>query len=339
MTNNRLAPNVAASFRFVENSEWKDGAVVPEPASNPFRMESAKASLASVSKSSPTVAELLTLTSLSDDRWEGIAQHSDPVRLYGGLSTAQAVVAGLSGIPAGWHPSSVKVNFGRAGDGRLPVTYRRQIYSHGRTRWVAAVVAQQGDTDLLWAIVEAHCPAEDSIYFQADAPHVPRPLQCAARRERLSGPTSLNYVFEQRFEDVEIRRVPQVASEPTASHWWMRIVSPLEGSAVNAAAVAYLADFVVLDAALAPHGLAFADPGIGSVSLDFSIWWHQPLVAYEWLLVEAKPVVSINTRSLAYAGIWNQAGNQVATVVQEGRLTFDRALESAAGGAGRAETT
>lgn len=280
----------------------------------------------------PTIAELLVLHQVDEQTHRGPAQHRDDVRLYGGLSAAQAIIAGFAELPASWKPSSVKLTFGAAGDGQLPVTYRREVRARTRTRYVAEVVAQQVRGPLLWATVAGHRPGADTMSFQVPAPTVPLPAECPPGYDRLNGPveSGLAEVFAQRWEDIEIRRVPP-DRRPEASRWWMRVKGLLEGDVLNAAALAYLTDFVILDALLVPHDLSFADPGLFSVSLDFSIWWHHLVSANQWLLVETQPLAWADARSAALARVYDQEGNNVATIVQEGRMSYEGSERSTKG--------
>lgn len=271
----------------------------------------------------PRVADLLSLAATGSGITIGPAQHVRPVRLYGGLSVAQAVVAGFGALPETWQPGSVKVTFGRPGEGSAPVQYLTRQLTHGRTRYVAEVVAHQSSQPLLWATLSGQQAQPDGLEFDQAREPAPPPEECPNGIDRLRGPdaTGLNFLFAQRWQDLDIRRVPETAGE-SGTRWWMRVRSPLSEPVHHAAAVAYLTDFVILDAALRPHDLSFADPAVFSVSLDFAIWWHRAVDANAWLMVETEPVISIGARSLARATVANRAGRHVATIVQEGRLTY-----------------
>lgn len=271
----------------------------------------------------PRVADLLSLASMGSGITTGPAQHVKPVRMYGGLSVAQAVVAGFGTLPENWQPGSVKATFGCAGEGSAPVQYLTRQLTHSRTRYVAEVVAHQTSQPLLWATVSGQQAQPDGLEFdRVTEPALP-PEECPNGIDRLRGPdaTGLNLIFAQRWQDLDIQRVPATVGE-SGTRWWMRVRSPLDGPVHHAAAVAYLTDFVILDAALRPHDLSFADPAVFSVSLDFAIWWHRTVDANAWLMVETEPVISTGGRSLARATVADRAGNHVATVVQEGRLTY-----------------
>ena len=45
------------------------------------------------------------------------------------------------------------------------------------------------------------------------------------------------------------------------------------------------------------------------VSLDHSMWIHQPIDVNEWLYIEQEPLIAIFERGLAKAHVWNSEGH------------------------------
>ena len=54
--------------------------------------------------------------------------------------------------------------------------------------------------------------------------------------------------------------------------------------ALHRAALVYLSDMTLIDAALRPHGLTIYDHRLQIASLDHAFWFHRPARADAWLL-------------------------------------------------------
>ena len=89
-------------------------------------------------------------------------------------------------------------------------------------------------------------------------------------------------------------------------------------------ALAYLSDMNPMDAVSnsraggAPEGSAFSD-WMGA-SLDHAVWFHHPVRADDWLLMDMTGHGLIRTRGLATGHVFDRAGVHVATIAQEGLL-------------------
>ncbi len=57
------------------------------------------------------------------------------------------------------------------------------------------------------------------------------------------------------------------------------------------------------------------------VSLDHSMWFHQPARADEWIYVEQWPDIATGARGLAHSRMW-QDGKLVASCAQEALVRF-----------------
>jgi acyl-CoA thioesterase-2 len=134
----------------------------------------------------------------------------------------------------------------------------------------------------------------------------------AATRRRMGSSRSL----ELRPLDVEhflLRR------EPSGTlRYWIRACSlPPEPPCVHQAALGYLSDYWFPIIALAPLLDAKVGTGLYIASLNHALWFHAPVRADEWLLVEAHAAANASARGLTQGKVWNRQGTLVATVTQE----------------------
>jgi acyl-CoA thioesterase-2 len=55
-------------------------------------------------------------------------------------------------------------------------------------------------------------------------------------------------------------------------------------------------------------------------SLDHAVWFHRPVRADDWLLMDLTGHGLIRTRGLATGHVFDRAGVHIATIAQEGLL-------------------
>ncbi len=64
----------------------------------------------------------------------------------------------------------------------------------------------------------------------------------------------------------------------------LRPVPGIDDAQRDAAALAYVCDYTILEPALRVLGAAWADEGLVTASLDHAMWFHRPVVMGDWLL-------------------------------------------------------
>ncbi|KAJ2424580.1 acyl-CoA thioesterase [Coemansia sp. RSA 2522] len=85
--------------------------------------------------------------------------------------------------------------------------------------------------------------------------------------------------------------------------------------------LAYASDFALLSTTLKPFEMDAPDARykLGMlVSLDHSVWFHEPFRADEWLLYVMESPRSASGRGLAVGRIYSRDGVLVASTAQEG---------------------
>ena len=111
--------------------------------------------------------------------------------------------------------------------------------------------------------------------------------------------------------------------EPRA-HSWFRTVAPLpsieENPALHRAVIAYASDYTLLGTSALPHGLSWMRGELVGASLDHALWFHREARADEWLLYATDAPWSGGGRGFNRGRIFNQQGELVASVAQEGMM-------------------
>lgn len=100
----------------------------------------------------------------------------------------------------------------------------------------------------------------------------------------------------------------------------LRPVPGLTDAQRDTAALAYVCDYTILEPALRVLGLAWADEGLVTASLDHAMWFHRQVRLDDWLLYVQEAVSVQDGRGSALGRFFTTDGVLVASVVQEGML-------------------
>ncbi|MEM8723953.1 MAG: acyl-CoA thioesterase II, partial [Pseudomonadota bacterium] len=126
-----------------------------------------------------------------------------------------------------------------------------------------------------------------------------------------------------------IDRLHWMNSEPRepAAHSWFRTAAPLpDDPALHRAVITYASDYTLLGTSALPHGLSWMRGELVGASLDHAIWFHREARADEWLLYTTDAPWSGGGRGFNRGRIFNQAGELVASVAQEGMMRKRKAV-------------
>jgi len=93
-----------------------------------------------------------------------------------------------------------------------------------------------------------------------------------------------------------------------------------DDSLVHACLAVHATDATVLETALLPLGQVFADGNFHAVSLDHTLWFHQPFRADHWLLHEQRAEALGGGRGFATSHTYDPEGRLVLSTAQEGLL-------------------
>ncbi|QAY64402.1 acyl-CoA thioesterase II [Xylanimonas allomyrinae] len=258
-------------------------------------------------------------------------------KAYGGDMVAQALVAAIRTVTDGKSVHSAHSYFLRPVDIGAEVRYEVEVLRDGRgfsTRQVRAF--QRGKP--VYACLASFAAGEPGGSYQAAVPDgVPAPAGLPSSAAYLAGRDGGTLAADAREywaggRSLDLRHVPgplyltvDGGRTPHQAVWVapfdpLRPVAGLTAAQRDTAALAYACDYTILEPALRVLGLAWADAGLATASLDHAMWFHRPVTLDGWLLYAQEAWSVADGRGSATGHFFTADGVLVATVVQEGLI-------------------
>lgn len=261
---------------------------------------------------------LLRVDPVGPDVWRGRARAAVGTRGFGGSVLAHVVRVSSSTHPQGRPVNSLHAHFLGAAHAAADIEYEIGSLKRGRSMDVDHVVARQRDRPIMVCTISYHA-AEHGSDYQIPMPRVPAPAALEPVAYIPPGTHSeIREPFELRYVDQRFRDEDGPDAEPHLATWVRSRTSVGSASQPDhAALLAYAVDFLVTRVA---HMPVRGDAELVGASLDHAMWFHRPFRVDDWLLVSCTASTLSAARSLSRAEIFDQAGNLVATAVQEALL-------------------
>jgi len=285
------------------------------------------------------LVKLLTVEKRAADVHAGRQQKDGIGRVFGGQVLAQALQAAQASVPDGKVAHSMHAYFLRGGKEGREIEYRIQRDFDGRSFANRRVVAAQENEDgsctpILNLTASFQVPENGLEHVDAPMPDVAGPDELKPdmqlRREMVE--TMGDRLNEKQRElmlrprPIEMRTIDRLHwmnSEPKEprAHSWFRTAAPLpDDPALHRAVITYASDYTLLGTSALPHGLSWMRGELVGASLDHAIWFHRGARADEWLLYATDAPWSGGGRGFNRGRIFNQSGELVASVAQEGMM-------------------
>ena len=259
-------------------------------------------------------------------------------RLFGGQVAAQALAAMGRTVDADRPVHSLHVYFLRPGRPSVPLDLHVTPVKHGRGFDVRRVDVDQDGEPILTASASFHRAEPGSCYESAAelgfdhgavealprwedrfAGRLDRPSPLWARPR----PIDLRYVDPAPL-DASLRSRPR-----TGQQTFVCADGPLpDDPLLHACVTVYASDMTLLETALLPLGLVWADGEFDGASLDHTMWFHHPPRADRWLRYDQYAQAMSGGRGLASGRMYDENGRLAVTVVQEGSLRPTRGAGS-----------
>ncbi len=290
---------------------------------------------------SQTVTDAIALTECEaevfDRAFTATTQPCPWPKAYGGDMVAQALVAASLTVTDGKEMHSMHSYFMRPVDIGADVRYEVEVLRDGRGYSTRQVRGFQNDKPV-YVCLASFAAGEPSGSFQAAMPTgMPAPdtlpTSAAYLEDRTGGTmTETSKAYWSGGRSFDMRHVPgpvylEVEGDrgPQQAVWVrpydaLRPVAGLTDAQRDTAALAYVCDYTILEPTLRVLGLAWADEGLVTASLDHAMWFHRPVVLDDWLLYAQEAISVEDGRGSAVGRFFTTGGELVATVVQEGML-------------------
>ncbi|AKS34643.1 acyl-CoA thioesterase II [Mycolicibacterium goodii] len=244
-------------------------------------------------------------------------------RTFGGHVAGQSLVSAVRTVAPEFQVHSLHGYFLRPGDARAPSIYIVERIRDGGsfcTRRVSAI--QHGET--IFSMSASFQIDQTGIEHQDAMPDAPPPDDLPGFR---SGGAFDDAGFAQ-FDEWDVRIVPgdrvqKLPGKASQQQVWFRHRDPLpDDHVLHICALAYMSDLTLLGSAQVNH--LDARKHLMVASLDHAMWFMRPFRADEWLLYDQSSPSACGGRALTQGRIFNQYGELVAAVMQEGLTRYKR---------------
>ena len=263
-----------------------------------------------------TIEDILTLEEIDRDIYRGPVIESYLARTFGGQVAAQALVAATHTVDKAFTVHSLHGYFIAPGDPTAPAIYLVDRVRDGKS-YVTRSVRGIQDGEVIFSMQASCHRGDEGIEHMDKMRKVPAPDEIKGTVERM--PISSRRVLDE-WAEWDIRVIPQDQLElsdftATEQAVWIRCTADLpDNPTFHQCSLTYLSDMTLLHSALVPH------PGekMQMASLDHAVWFLRPFRVDEWLLYDQRSPSASSGRALTHGRLFNQQGDLVAIVNQEG---------------------
>ena len=268
---------------------------------------------------------ILDLRQVDDDVYVGSHPSKNPVRTFGGQLTAQSLVAATRSLTYALPPSALSVHFIAGGDPEKDLEFHITRLRDER-RFANRRVDVMQDGALLTTAMVSYLSGGRSLEHGIAPPELPDPLAVPPVDDLLRGYEDVVPHFVNALRPIDWRYTNDPAwvmrskgEKLTYNRVWMKAHGSIpDEPALHAAALVYASDTTVLDSIITTHGLSWGFDRIFAVTTNHSVWFHRPIRFDEWVLYSTSSPVAADSRGLGTGHFFDQSGQLLATVVQEG---------------------
>lgn len=247
------------------------------------------------------------------DGWTGAASGPEGKRAYGGQFMAQSLAAAARTVEPAKLPTNMHLQFLRGGEAGDPVDYAVERVFDGRTASSRRVVSSQAGRVTTAASVSFSLPLPGPDHGHRDSlPEDPGALPCTGP----PGPAP-----SMPLDEIDVRVVDDRSTgEFVRRLWWRVVVEVPEEPLLHSVIAAYVCDVYMIDPALQVHGHSMTARTHRSGTTDSSIWFHRPVRADRWNLLETRSPAAARGRGVILGSLVGADGAIAATLAQEGLI-------------------
>jgi acyl-CoA thioesterase-2 len=289
-------------------------------------------SASSANRALGALLDLLDLEEIELNLFRGRSPQERSQRVFGGQVVAQALVAAGRTVE-GRTAHSLKGDFLRPGDPRVPILYEVDRIRDGKSFTTRRVVAIQHGKAIFSMSVSFQVE-ESGLEHHLPMPDVPGPLEIPSQAEfneriiaKLPEEARQWYTEEQPIEVRAFEPLDPIDPKPGPPFFsaWLRAAGRLpDDDQLHKCVFGYASDMYLLDTCLVPHAISWLDEKFQSASLDHAIWFHDRFRADEWLLLVQDSPSAGGARGFNRGLVYTQDGRLVASIAQEGLIRMRR---------------
>lgn len=268
----------------------------------------------------------ITLEKIDINIFRGNSQAVSSTRVFGGQVLAQALHAVSNTVEPNRTIHSMHAYFILPGNTADKITYIVDRVRDGGSFTTRRVRAVQYGKDI-FVMAASFQKEQPGLDHQIDMPNIPFPDDLVTDQELA---TKMGDFISDKFKEmirvrpIEFKPVemPDIFTPIKSSpqqHVWLRAKGKLsDDPRIHQQVLAYASDYNLLTTAMRPHEVTLKD--LQLASLDHAMWFHRSFRADDWLLYALESPSTSNSRGFTRGNVFNQEGQLVATVVQEGLI-------------------
>lgn len=247
---------------------------------------------------------------------------------YGGVLLAQAYAAAAATVPGGREVRSMHAYFIDVGRDDVGVDLEVTVVRDGRRScWRSVDLVQKGR--LLLTAELLFSAEREGPGHQAPMPEVPSPERLSNAGTDLTPflddtfrPWDTNSPFDLRYVTTPLRLAAEGTEDPgdARSQVWTKAAAAVDDPILATALLVYASDLCMVDPCLVPHGLWFGPGSATGLSLDHSIWFHQPARIDDWIFMDLRSPAMSHGRGLGQADMYAVDGELLCSVAQLGSI-------------------
>jgi acyl-CoA thioesterase-2 len=266
--------------------------------------------------SSYTFEELVTLEERETDLFVPTVYPAAEVPfVFGGQLAAQSVRAAMASVPGARMPHSLHAHFLAAASPNGALQFRVHRVRDGRSFSLRQVDVDQDGRRVFTATVSFHAAPADTPApdYQIGGPVAPDPEG--------RGPWADYMRNSEYFSILDLRELPAAPPDPDgrrehSRRLWFRVPEALsDDPSLHVTALAFASDLGVTVAASVTAGLYRRATVL--TSLDHVLWWHRPVRADSWTLLDLESVSNSHQRGTVRGTMHSADGTLAASLGQD----------------------
>ncbi|MGV0792748.1 acyl-CoA thioesterase [Mycolicibacterium sp. XJ1819] len=248
----------------------------------------------------------------AEGSWIGPASGPEGKRAYGGQLVAQSLAAACRTVDAERAPTNMHLQFLRGGQAGDPVEYTVSKVFDGRTASARRVDAHQ-DGRLLTT-----CTVSFAVALPGPE-HGHRPWTADPDSLPQTGPAGP--APSMPLDELDIRIDDEGSGAQLVRRMCWRATVPLpDEPLVHTLLAAYVTDVYMIDPTVVVHGHSMKARTHRSGTTDSSLWFHRPVRADQWNLLESTSPAAARGRGVVTGCLVRADGAVAATLAQEGLI-------------------
>ncbi len=276
------------------------------------------------------LVDLITLEQIDTCLFRGQNYKTPWGRVYGGQVLGQALHAAYRTVPEDRIAHSLHGYFVLTGDISKPIIYQVETIRDGGSFTTRRVTASQNGK-AIFVLAASFQLIQPGLNHQPQKPEAEHPDEVKTDMEQAEVvkdfAPSLYKKIKSRAQDAIIFKPIDMFSFDNSipgnpqRKVWMKTTETLDlPLPMHHQLLAFASDYDLLITALYPHQTSVNLNKLFLASLDHAMWFHRAVDLNDWLLYVINSPNASNSRGLGYGSIFNQQGELVATVMQEGLM-------------------